>query len=180
MIRVFENYTGDNFNKINDINNPIFHFNLLNLLVNYYLNNNFKHSDELISKLEILKNNVDSTFKISSKFNSVTKEVLDEKIELIEKQFFLSKNIKETEYLIENFYDILVHGYDYRNDPYGYIYKIGVVAPAIGLPFEKYADEFSFYDKTHELKSMYLILKIFSNIRFKDFGAYADFFEKLI
>ena len=33
---------------------------------------------------------------------------MDEKIELIEKQLFLSKNMKETEYLIEDIYDILL------------------------------------------------------------------------
>lgn len=181
MIRIFEDYTIDAYNDITDIYNPAFHFNILNLIINYYLNNDFKDIDKLKSKIDVLKNNIDYKSKISSNFNSVTKEVLDEKIELIEKQLFLSKNIKETEYLIEDFYDILIHGYDYRNDPYGYIYKIGVVAPSIGLPFEKYADEFSFYDETHKLKSMYLILKIFSNIKFKDFNNNSvNFFEKLI
>lgn len=180
MITLFENYTGDSYDEIKDIKNPIFHFSLLNLLVKYYLNNDFKDCDKLKMKLGLVKEHIDHKFKISSNFNSVTKNVLDEKIELIEKQLFLSKNIKETEYLIEDIYDILIHGYDYRNDPYGYIYKIGVVAPNIGLPFEKYADEFSFYDKIHELKSMYLILKIFSNIKIKEFKDFEDFFEKFI
>lgn len=59
-------------------------------------------------KLELIKNNINHKYKISSNFNSVTKNILDEKIELIEKQLFLSKNMKETEYLIEDIYDILV------------------------------------------------------------------------
>ncbi|MDO4402167.1 hypothetical protein [Sarcina ventriculi] len=180
MIRLFENYIGENFDKIEDIDNPIFHFSLLNELIKYYLDNDSKNCDKLKMKLELIKNNINHKYKIGSNFNSVTKNILDEKIELIEKQLFLSKNMKETEYLIEDIYDILVHGYDYRNDPYGYIYKIGVAAPPIGLPFEKYADKFSFYDKIHQLKSMYLILKIFSNIKVAEFKEFEDFFEKII
>lgn len=180
MIRVFENYISDPYNEISDINSPAFHFNLLNLLINYYLNNDFKDIDKLKRKINLLKENINYKFKISSNFNSVVKNVLDEKIELIEKQLFLNKNIKETEYLIEDIYDILIHGYDYRNDPYGYIYKIGVVAPTIGLPFEKYPNDFKFYDKIHELKSMYLILKVLINIKFKEFNDYQSIFEKIL
>lgn len=180
MIRVFENYIRDPYDKINDIDNPTFHFTVLNLLINYYLNTSFKDMDKLKEKMDILKNNINYEYKISSSFNSVVKNVLDEKIELIEKQLFLSKNIKETEYLIEDIYDILIHGYDYRNDPYGYIYKIGVIAPNIGLPFDKYPEDFKFYDKIHELKSLYLILKIFSNINLKGFSDYQSTLEKIL
>ena len=180
MIRIFENYVGDSYSDVKDISNPIFHFNLLNLLVNYYLNNDFKDIDKLKKNVDILKNKMSYKYRISANFNSVVKNVLDEKVELIEKQLFLNKNIQETEYLMEDIYDILIHGYDYRNDPYGYIYKIGVVAPPIGLPFEKYSNEFKFYDKIHELKSMYLILKILLNIKFKDFNGYHDVFEKIL
>ena len=36
MIRLFENYIGENFDKIEDIDNPIFHFSLLNELIKRY------------------------------------------------------------------------------------------------------------------------------------------------
>lgn len=88
MIRLFENYIGDNFDKIEDIDNPIFHFSLLNELIKYYLDNDSKNCDKLKMKLELIKNNINHKYKISSNFNSVTKNILDEKIELIEKQLF--------------------------------------------------------------------------------------------
>lgn len=66
MIRLFENYIGDNFDKIEDIDNPIFHFSLLNELIKYYLDNDSKNCDKLKMKLELIKNNINHKYKISS------------------------------------------------------------------------------------------------------------------